>query len=28
MSEFEGSVNGTGEFDDKTKRLEEGLWNL
>lgn len=28
MSELEGSVNGTGEFDDKTKRLEEGLWNL
>lgn len=28
MSEIEGSVNGTGEFDDKSKRLEEGLWNL
>ena len=25
MSELEGSVNATGEFDDKTKRLEEGM---
>lgn len=28
MSELEGSVNATGEFDDKTKRLEEGMRNL
>jgi len=25
MSELEGSINGTGEFDEKSKRLEEGL---